>query len=408
VRNLLRGLLGDQIARRPHADQRHLLDVHHRVLISRDVDEVWRELVAPSGDPSAGEGLVVVPLPLGDDASSVALASLWRRSNGRLRAGLAEVVTADGGGHFVTRSVDPPGPITVTTTCLATEGGCLVEQRLEGSAPSHAGERVAEFALLWLQCGLIGLKERLEADPVSVTGSGGQPGGEGYAGRLAAELGALDASVVQSGLVPVSHEDTIEVAVPPEQLWDLLTDPGVEHLLRPATRSVTAVDVPGVAHDVLVALHDDGSGGLSLTASHLAERHPAERILERSLTSEFEVAVVTQIEPTGHGSRLTEYLVGSVPAGAGSLSGAGPVVGLLRTRLEVIKNLAEAGIRPPRDPRTGFLPPGSPFPPSEPEPSAPTWAVPAPVLLPPPHLPVPLPVHRPFVDWGWQAFVLDV
>ncbi|HJX86644.1 MAG TPA: hypothetical protein VJ277_03700, partial [Gemmatimonadales bacterium] len=79
---------------------------------------------------------------------------------------------------------------------------------------------------------------------------------------------------------------------------------------------------------------------------------------------------------------------------------------LLRARLEAIRRLAEAGIQPPRDPRTGFLPPGFEPPPETPAPPPP---VPSPVLLPPPHLPITVPEHRPrrndnvdeaFLTWG--------
>jgi hypothetical protein len=164
--------------------------------------------------------------------------------------------------------------------------------------------------------------------------------------------------------------------------------------------------VPGSPEQVHVALHESDDGRRSVTVSQLTEQLPPTRIVERSLTSEFELAVVTQIEPTAGGSRLTESLVGSLPGGAGSLSGAGPAAALLRARLEAIRRLAEAGIRPQRDPRTGFLPPGSEPRPEAPAPAAP---VPSPVLLPPPHLPIAVPEHRPprndnfdeaFFTWG--------
>lgn len=347
----------------------------------------------------------MLPLTTGADPPDAILASLWRRPNGHLRAGLAVVVSVGAhgsGGRFVTRSIDGSAPVTVTTTCSPIDGGCLVEQQLEGSAPAHAGDRVTEFAQLWVQRGLIALKEQLEAGPTTgLAGLAGQPGAEGYASRLGSQLDALDEVLAPQGLVPISHDQAIEVAMPPDQLWELLTDPGVEHLLRPSTRSVSRVQVPGITPDVLVALHDDDHGHLSLAASHLTELRRPDRIVERSLTSEFELAVVTQIEPLGAGSLLTESLVGSIPAGSGALSGAGPAAALVRTRLEVLKHLAEAGVHPPRDPRTGFLPPGSS--PPQPDPEAAPVAAPPPVLLPPPHLPIPVPTHRPPVDWDWHG-----
>ncbi|MGN6752140.1 MAG: SRPBCC family protein [Intrasporangium sp.] len=334
-----------------------------------------------------------MPVAVGDDRSRPALASLWRRPNGRLRAGLAQVVS-DEPGRVVAQSIHGPDAVTLTTTGTAMDGRCLIEQRLHGSLPGYARDGVAEHALLWLQRSLIVLKERLEEAP----GAGRRPEPDRHAGHrygpaLTAELEALDTALTTSGLVPVNHDEVVEIAVPPDQVWELLTDAGIEHLLRPWTTRATRVAIPGVASDVLVAVHAEDEGKLSVTASQVVEETRPSRIVERNLTSEFELNIVTQLAPTGDGCRLTESLAGSLPEGAGSLSGAGPAAGLLRTRLAAIKYFAEAGVRPARDPRTGFLPPGfdAPEKPALPH-------VPSPVLLPPPHLPIAVPVHRPRFD----------
>ena len=170
-----------------------------------------------------------VRVPVGDDGP-VALASLWRRQGGRVRAGLAEVVTVEVTRRVVTRSIHGSGALTLTTTCDAMDGGCLVEQRLEGSAAGHAGERVAKFALLWLQRGLIDLKERLEADPgrrperVSGRPTGDRPQVERYASRLARSV-----TSTLRWATPDSSRSRPRTRSrwrsPPEELWDLLMDP---------------------------------------------------------------------------------------------------------------------------------------------------------------------------------------
>lgn len=408
MRNLFRGLMGDQLLRRPVPEQRQPLDVHHRVLISCDRRAVWDELVTPAV-PLFGEGLTVVAVPESQQGPPTALAVLWRRGNGRLRAGLAQVVAAEPPGLVVTRAVDGSAPITLTTTLEDVDEGCIVDQRLTGIMPGHATELRSAFALLWLQRGLIGLKERLEGgSPTSqatTAASSGTVGAEPYSARLGDEIAAMDAEVGRAALVPIAHDEAIELAVPPDVLWHLLLDPGYEPLVRPHTLSVTRVVVPGFPEQLHVALHEGDDGRRSVTVSQVTEQVPP-RIVERSLTSEFESAVMTQIEPTAGGSRLTESLVGSLPAGAGSLSGAGPAAALLRARLEAIRRLAEAGIQPQRDPRTGFLPPGFEPPPVTPAPAAPVSSA---VLLPPPHLPITVPEHRPprnnnfdeaFLTWG--------
>jgi hypothetical protein len=410
VRNLLRGLVGDQLLRRPAPEQRQPLEVHHRVLINRDRRAVWDELVTPAV-PLLGEDLAVVAIPEAHLAPPTALAVLWRRSNGRLRAGLGQVLGAEPPRLVVTRAVDGSAPITLTTTLEDVDEGCIVDQRLSGMTPAHATELRSAFALLWLQRGLIGLKERLERGSLigpAAAADSGDAGAEPFSARLGAEIAALDATVGGAALVPVAHDEAIELAVPPDVLWNLLVDPGCEPLVRPHTLGVTRVVAPGSPEQVHVALHESDDGPRSVTVSQVTERVLPARIVERSLTSEFESAVVTQIEPTAGGSGLTESLVGSLPLGAGSLSGAGPAAALLRARLEAIRRLAEAGIQPQRDPRTGFLPPGFEPPPETPAAASP---VPSPVLLPPPHLPIAFPQHRPqrndnfdeaFLTWGMQ------
>ena len=398
--------MGDQLLRRPAPEQRpgQPLDVHHRVLISCERMAVWDELLTPSG-PFLGEELTVVAVPESQHGPPAALAVLWRRGNGRLRAGLGQVVAAEPPGLVVSRAVDGSSPMTLTTSLEDVDEGCIVDQRLSGTTPGHAIERRSAFALLWLQRGLIGLKERLEGGPVTgqATAAGvGTLGAEPYSARLGAEIAAIDAEVGGPALVPIAHDEAIELVVPPDVLWDLLLDPGGEALVRPHTLSVTRATVPGFPGEVHVALHQGEDGRRSVTVSQLMEQ-ARPRIVERSLTSEFESAVVTRIEPTSGGSRLTESLVGSMPAGAGSLSGAGPAAAFLRARLEAIRRLAEAGIQPQRDPRTGFLPPGT-----EPAPDthAPPVPVPSAVLLPPPQLPIVVPEHRPQVNDNFvEAFV---
>ncbi|HKX67315.1 MAG TPA: SRPBCC family protein [Intrasporangium sp.] len=409
MRNLLRGLIGDQLLRRPAPEQREPLDVHHRVLINCDRKAVWEELVTPAV-PLLSEDLAVVAIPEAHLAPPTALAVLWRRPNGRLRAGLGLVVGAEPPGLVVTRAVDGSAPISLTTTLEEVAEGCIVDQRLSGITPAHATELRSAFALLWLQRGLIGLKERLEGGsslgPAAVPVVPGNAGVDPFSARLGAEIAALDATVGGAALVPVAHDEAIELAVSPDALWELLLDPGSEPLVRPHTLGVTTVVAPGAPEPVHVALHRSDDGRRSVTVSQVTEQVRPTRLVERSLTSEFESAVVTRIEPTPGGSRLTESLVGSLPAGAGSLSGAGPAAALLRARLEAIRRLAEAGIQPQRDPRTGFLPPGFEPAPEAPPPPAP---VPSPVLLPPPHLPIAVPEHRPprsdnfdeaFTTWG--------
>ena len=404
--------MGDQLLRRPAPEPRQPLSVHHRVLIDCDRRAVWDELVTPAV-PLLGSDLAVVAIPEAHLAPPTALAVLWRRSNGRLRAGLGEVVGAEPPGLVVTRAVDGSAPITLTTTLEEVAEGCIVDQRLTGITPAHATELRSAFALLWLQRGLIALKDRLEGrsplGPAPAAADPAHAGPEPFSARLGAEIAALDATVGGAALAPVAHDEAIELAVSPDVLWDLLLDPGCEPLLRPHTLGATTVLAPGSRDQVHVALHESDDGRRSVTVSQVTEQVRPTRIVERSLTTEFESAVVTQIEPTAGGSRLTESLVGSLPVGAGSLSGAGPAAALLRARLEAIRRLAEAGIAPQRDPRTGFLPPGVEPPPEAPEAPVAPGPVPSPVLLPPPHLPIAVPEHRPprsanfdeaFVTWG--------
>ena len=90
--------------------------------------------------------------------------------------------------------------------------------------------------------------------------------------------------------------------MPPEELWALLTDPGLEHLLRPRTSKAARVAMTGMGSDVLVVAHGHGDGEWSVEASHVMLTAPS-RIVERSLTSEFELSVVTQVLPSASGSR---------------------------------------------------------------------------------------------------------
>ena len=114
-------------------------------------------------------------------------------------------------------------------------------------------------------------------------------------------------------------------------------------------------DEPGREHVLAVHRHDDGrrAGSVSL----VVEASAPTRIVERDLTSSHEADVVTTIEPCEARCPADRDLH-RVAAGSGPgrvVDGSG-IAALMRTRLAVVKNLAEAGRRRrSATRRTGFL-----------------------------------------------------
>jgi hypothetical protein len=210
------------------------------------------------------------------------------------------------------------------------------------------------------------------------------------------------------------HETaSVEVAVAPDRLRELLEQPSSEQLLKPSLVQLVRLelaDEPGREHVLAVHRHDDGRRAASV--SLVAPASEPGRTVERDLTSSHEADVVTTVEPCAVGARLTETFTGWLPAGPGRVVDGSGIAALMATRLAVVKNLAEAGVVPQRDPSTGFLPPGqvpdlpppsgpptsgAPLPPVASDPSAPGAAhavgarpsVPSSVLLLPPHVAAP-------------------
>jgi hypothetical protein len=210
----------------------------------------------------------------------------------------------------------------------------------------------------------------------------------GFVGHGAATAGG-------PGVIPVHETASIEVAVAPGRLWELLAQPSSERLLKPSLEQLVRTelaDEPGREHVVAVHRHDDGRRACSV--SLVVEASAPTRIVERDLTSSHEADVVTTIEPCEVGARLTETFTGWMPAGPGRVVDGSGIAALMGTRLAVVKDLAEAGVAPQRDPRTGFLPPGQApdlppdlrpdLPPDLPPPSgAPASGVPGPPPSPP-------------------------
>ncbi len=391
VRDWLRGLIGDQLARSVPPDATSELDVRHRVLVQATPEQVWRVLHAAPTELDLASGCVrVLRLP-DSPGRPPQLVGVWRRSNGRLRAGLSEVLEAEPT-RVVTRSVDGASPLLLTTATEPLDAGCVVTQRLEGLAPGFAADRLRRLAGHWLERGLLQLKAHVEGVPVS----GADPG-PSQAGIDELEAGP------DPGVVPVSATATTEVGVPADRLWEFLDAALVEPLISPRVPHVlrTTLEDDDREHVVSVHRHDDGRRSVHVT--QLVETSRPTRIVERSLTADLETDVVVSISPERDHSILTETFTGWLPQGAGVAGGAGPIEAQLRARLETIRRLAEAAIAPQRDPRPGFLPPGAPttLPPELPGPTPPA------VLLPPPHLVVPAPVFdRRGLPGGLDASVL--
>lgn len=416
---LLRGLFPDRAGRRDEpAPVVVPRDVGHRVFIERTPGDVWPHLVSPGPGAELGVDCVrVLALPSASPGLLPEFAGVWRRSNGRLWVGVGTVVHVEPGVRVVSRSSDGSDDLTLTTTLESLDDGCVVAQRLDGIAPDDA---VAEFARAWMARALLGLKADVEGMPREGTRDAVADDAvdlvtaNGFVGHGAAVAGA-------PGVMPVHESATIDVAVDPQRLWEVLAAPGSEQLLKPSVERLVRLelaDEPGREHVLAVHRRDDGrrAGSVSL----VVEARPPSRIVERDLTSSHEADVVTTIEPCEGGARLTETFTGWLPSGPGRVVDGSGVAALMRTRLAVVKNLAEAGVAPPRDPRTGFLPPGQGpgLPPPSGVPVSESTAqtepgvlparpsVPSSVLLPPPHVAAPAAGYEvgPWFVWSGHAF----
>lgn len=422
--SLLRDFLAGRPGRRSGPDPVVVVrDVGHRVFIRRTPEEVWQHLLEPDPGAELGVDCVrVLPLPLAGDTPTRAgdLAAVWRRSNGRLWVGLS-TVEVEPGVRVVSRATDGGVALALTTTVEPLDDGCVVAQQLEGIEPT---DPVAEFARAWLARALLGLKADVEGTPRSRPRDplADDPLGAGLGGPLGSSLGGQPgAANVGSGVVPVHESASVEVAVAPDRLWQLLDVPaalasraagpaphrslaGTERLMR-----VELADEPGRAH--VLAVHARPDGRRAASVSLVVEATPPARIVQRDLTSAHETDVVTTVEPCDGAARLTEIVTGWLPAGTGQVTDPEAAAHSLRSRLAVVKQLAEGDAEPPRNPRTGFLPPGeSAAPPPPNAPSAPTGptapSLPSSVLLPPPHVAAPAAGHDvgPWPVWGDEGF----
>jgi len=417
--SLLRGLFGDRAGRRSEpAPVVVVRDVGHRVFVERAPQEVWPHLVAPGAGAELGVDCVrIVRLQPPE------LVAVWRRPDGRLWAGLSTLVDLEPGVRVVSRSQDGGADLTLTTTLEPLDGGCVVAQQLSGLAPT---DPVADSARAWMARALLGLKADVEGIPRGRTRG---PASDGPAGDAPAD--SLIGHGVTSGgalaVVPVHETASVDVAVPPERLWEVLGQPSSEQLLRPSLQQIVRLDLadePGREH--VVAVHRRADGRRAVSVSLVVEATAPARIVERDLTSAHEADVVTTIEPCELGARLTETVTGWLPAGAGRVVDASALAGLMQARLSVVKSLADAAVAPQRDPRTGFLPPGQPAnrvadpaPDPAPEPTPDpardrvpdlpppvVAAVPSSVLLPPPHVAAPAAGYDlgPWPTWGDGGF----
>ena len=407
---ILRGLLGGQAGRRDDpAPVPPAAEVGHRVLVEQPVGAVWRRLVAPAAATELGVDCVrVLQLPRTGAAELPEFVGVWRRGNGRLWAGLSTVVELEPGRRVVARSADGTRALTLTTTLEPLDEGCVVAQQLSGALPGDT----AAFARAWLVRGLLGLKADLEGrDRRALCDAEADALVERVAtnGVLGPGVVAPAGAVVRPQFTPVSETVTVEVNVPPERVWEVLGEPSSEQLIKPDTQHLVRLELaddPGREHVVTVHRHADGRR--AATVSMVVEARPPSRIVERELTTSHESDVVTSIEELGAGCRLTESFTGWLPSGAGRVVDTSAVVAFMRTRLAVIKNLAEGGARPQRDARTGFLPPGQTAAPAEQTASpvterTPVASVPASVVLPPPHVPDPGEAY----DYGPSFFFGD-
>lgn len=425
--SLLRGLFGDRGGRRDEPPPAVVVrDVGHRIFVERSPAEVWPHLVAPRPGAELGVDCVrVTALPGAEPGRLPEFAGVWRRSNGRVWAGISTVLDVEHGSRVVSRSADGAVALVLTTTLEALDHGCVVTQQLEGVDPA---DPVAEFARAWLARALLGLKADVEGttrgrtrDPVSDAPVD--------AATASGSIGHGIATAGGPGVLPVHETASIEISVAPEVLWEMLAQPSSEQLLKPTLERVVRSGLADDEREHLLAVHRRDDGRRAASVSVLVEATPPTRFVERDLTSSHEADVVTTIEPCELGARLTETFTGWLPAGPGRVVDSSGIAALMRARLAVVKNLAEAGVASQRDPRTGFRPPGevpdlpppsgepvdlSGLPPAEDEgrPVGGTLAerpsLPSSVLLPPPHVAAPAAGYEigPWLVWGEEGFSL--
>jgi hypothetical protein len=409
---ILSDLLGGRAGRRDDpARVPSAAELGHRVYVEQSVATVWQHLVAPAASTELGVDCVrVLSLTAPGAGELPEFVGVWRRGNGRLWTGLSTVVELVPGRRVVARSRDGAGALTLTTTLEPLDEGCVVAQQLCCDLCSDA----AAFARAWLVRGLLGVKADLEgkdrgargdaeADEVGERVSTRGVRGPGVVAPAAGALAPTTGAAAPAEFTPVTETATVDVAVPSETLWVLLGAPSSEQLLGPDTEHLLRVELaddPGREHVVGVHRHDDGRRGV--TVSLVVEAVPPSRIVERELTATHESDVVTCIEALGDGSRLTDTFTGWLPSGPGRVVDTSAVAGFLQTRLAVIKNLAEGGARPQRDPLTGFLPPGQTAGPTTVATHA--ASVPSSVVLPPPHVPDPGEAY----DYGPAFFYGDL
>lgn len=425
--SLLRGLFGDRGGRRDEPPPAVVVrDVGHRVFVERPPAEVWPHLVAPRPGAELGVDCVrVTALPDTEPGRLPEFAGVWRRSNGRLWAGVSTVLDVEHGSRVVSRSADGAVALVLTTTVEALDDGCVVAQQLEGVDP---GDPVAEFARAWMARALLGLKADVEGTPRSSTRD---PESDAPVDAATASgfIGHGIATAGGPGVLPVHETASIEIAVAPAVLWELLAQPSFEQLLKPSLERVVRTGLADDGREHVLALHRHDDGRRAASVSLVVEATPPTRVVERDLTSSHEADVVTTIEACELGTRLTETFTGWLPAGPGRVADSSGIAALMRTRLAVVKNLAEAGISPQRDPRTGFRPPGEvpdlPPPSGEPvdlsglpsgeeegRPVSRTLAehsfLPSSVLLPPPHVAAPAAGFElgAWLVWGEEGFSL--
>jgi hypothetical protein len=421
----LRGLLGGGAEEPVSIVPR---DVGHRVFVESHPGAVWQALVAPAPDAERGVDCVgVLALPRAEPTGLPEFAGVWRRADGRLWAGLSTVVDLEQGRRVVARSADGAAPFELTTTVEPLDHGTVVAQVLTGLAPD---DPLAGFARSWLARGLLGLKADVEGRPRDVP-------------EAVAAADGTDASALRAGAaplrVPVTVSASVDVALAPGELWDFLHDPASESLLRPDVERVVRLelaDAPGTEHVLAIHRAPDGRRGASVSV--LVEAAAPTRIVERDLSAPRESDVETLVEPAPHGCRLSETVTAWLPTTPGTNPDTSALSDLLRSRLETVRTLAQAGVTAPRDPRTGFRPPGTPASPeaaaSPGSPATPTPtparadapsppeasegaatavpagrpSVPSSVLLPPPHVVAPA---RPYLTrsawWTWTDFGVD-
>ncbi|WP_076264180.1 SRPBCC family protein [Intrasporangium flavum] len=419
----LRGLLGDGGAQEPVTVVPR--NVSHRVFVESTPDAVWRALVAPAPDAEHGVDCVgVLALPRAEPTGLPEFAGVWRRSDGRLWAGLSTVVDLDPGRRVVARSADGAAPFQLTTTVEPLNHGTVVAQVLDGLAP---GDPLAGFARTWIARGLLGLKADVEGRPRDVP----------EAATVPDRRDASTPSSVAAGVVPVTVSASVDLTLTPDRLWAFLADPASAPLLHADVERVVRLelaDAPGTEH--VLAVHRGADGRRAASVSVLVESAAPTRIVERDLSAPRESDVETVVEPTPDGCRLRETVTAWLPTTPGTTPDTSALTAFLRARLETVRTLAEGGTAAPRDPRTGFLPPGSPgsrgslgpggspsAPPGEPDaPAAPEVvtdavagpvpggrpSVPSSVLLPPPHVVAPA---RPYLTrsawWTWADYDVD-